>query len=100
MLIVAGIIRIDPSKRALADAAFEKMRAASLAEPGCLDYQAYADRNDPGVLFMFEKWQSAEALAAHFQTPHMAEFGAAMGGLGVQGMEIKKYEVSSEGSVF
>jgi quinol monooxygenase YgiN len=100
MLVVAGIIRIDPKNRALADAAFEKVRAGTLTEPGCLEYQAYSDRSDPGIIFMFEKWASEEALAKHFQTPHMAEFGAAMGGFGVKGMDVKKYEVAKEGPVF
>jgi quinol monooxygenase YgiN len=100
MLVVAGIIRIDPAKRGLADAAFAKVRAATLKEPGCIEYQAYADRSDDGVIFMFEKWNSADDLAKHFQTPHMAEFGAAMGNFGVVGMDVKKYEVSSEGPVF
>jgi quinol monooxygenase YgiN len=100
MIVVAGTIHIDPSNRAAADAAFERVRAATLKEPGCIAYQAYADRADAGVIFMFEKWESPEALARHFQTPHMAEFGAAMGGFGVKGMDVKKYEVTSEGPVF
>lgn len=100
MLVVAGVIKIDPSKRNLADEAFAKVRAATLKEPGCLEYQAYADRSDDGVIFMFEKWNGPEDLAKHFKTPHMAEFMQAMGGFGVTGMDIKKYEVSSEGPVF
>lgn len=99
MLIVAGAITLDPAKRDEADAAFEKMRTATLEEPGCIEYQAYSGRNDPGTVFMFEKWQDQAALDAHFASPHMAEFGAALGGLGVTGMDVKKYEVSSEGGV-
>ncbi len=99
MLVVAGEIRLDPSKRAEADAVFEKMQAETLKEPGCIAYQAYAGRGDAGVVFMFEKWQDQAALDAHFASPHMAEFGAALGGLGVTGMDVKKYEVSSEGNV-
>jgi quinol monooxygenase YgiN len=97
MLVVAGTITLDPAKRGLIDAAFEKMRAATLQEPGCIEYQAYADRNDPGTVFMFEKWESQDALNAHFVSPHMAEFGKAMGEAGVKGMDIRKYEVSKEG---
>jgi quinol monooxygenase YgiN len=78
---------------------FEKMRAATLKEAGCIEYQAYADRGDPGTLFMFEKWKDQAALDAHFTSPHMAEFGAALGGLGIRGMDVKKYVVSSEGGV-
>jgi quinol monooxygenase YgiN len=99
MLIVAGVIRIDPARRAAADAAFETMRAATLAEAGCLEYQAYADRADAGAIFMFERWKDQAALDAHFASAHMAEFGAALGGLGVRGMEVKKYVIASEGPV-
>ena len=99
MLIVAGTIALDTRKWAEAESAFEKMRAASLAEPGCLEYQAYRDRSDPGVVFMFEKWQSQAALTAHFATPHMAEFGAALAGLGIRSTDVAKYEVSAQGSV-
>ena len=99
MLIVAGTIEIDASKRDVLEAAFDSMRVASLAEEGCLDYQAYADRSGSGTFFIFEKWRSQADLDAHFQTPHMAEFGAALGGAGVVSMAVKKYEVSAEGDV-
>ena len=94
MLVVAGIIRIDPKNRALADAAFEKVRAGTLTEPGCLEYQAYADRSDPGIIFMFEKWESPEALAKHFQTPHMAEFNAVIPAFVAGPPSINRYDVS------
>jgi quinol monooxygenase YgiN len=99
MLIVAGVIQIDPNQRQAGEAAFEKMRAATLKEPGCIEYQAYVDRNEPGSLFMFEKWRDQAALDAHFVSAHMAAFGAAIAGLGVRGMDIKKYVVESEGPV-
>ena len=99
MLVVAGTIQFDPAKRTELEAAFDRMRAASVAEPGCIAYDAYAHRSDPGTVFIFEKWKSQEALTTHFQTPHMAAFGAAIAGCGVKSMDVKKYEVSAEGSV-
>ena len=99
MLLVTGVIQIDPSRRHAAEQAFEKMRSATLGEAGCLEYQAYVDRNDPGTFFMFEKWQDQAALDAHFVSPHMAEFGAALGGLGIRAMDVRKCGISSEGSV-
>jgi quinol monooxygenase YgiN len=95
MLVVAGTIVIDPSKAEIATAAFEKMRAATLKEPGCLEYQAYLGRTDPGTLFIFERWENDAALGAHFATPHMAEFGKAMGGFGVKSTDVQKYEVGA-----
>jgi quinol monooxygenase YgiN len=99
MLIVAGTITIDSSKRSVMEAAFDRMREATLKEPGCIEYQAYLDRKDPGTILIFEKWETEEALRAHFATPHMAEFGSALGQAGVQGSSVKKYVVASEGPV-
>lgn len=100
MIIVAGTITIDPTKRDFLSAEFEKMRAASLAEDGCHEYQLYFSRTDPATVFMFEKWESEDALGAHMATPHMAEFGAAMGGAGVSGTDIAKYTGATEGPLF
>ena len=96
MLIVAGTIKIDPAKRAGLEAAFEKMRAATLKEQGCIAYQIYIDRTDPGTLLLFEKWENEAALNAHFATPHMAEFGKALGGADIVSADVKRYDVSRE----
>ena len=66
-------------------------------------YDAYAfsaDLEDDAVVHIFEEWESQEALDFHFKTPHMAEFQAKIGTLGVKDMKLKKYEVASIGSVF
>jgi quinol monooxygenase YgiN len=43
----------------------------SRAEPGCLQYDAHRDPDDPRVFFLFEKWADEEALRAHEQSPHV-----------------------------
>jgi quinol monooxygenase YgiN len=100
MIIVAGTLSFDPTNADALAAGFDKMQAASLAEDGCLHYDYYLDRKNPGTVLMFEKWESEEALAAHMQTPHMAEFGGVMGGIGITGVDIKKYSGATEGSLF
>ena len=99
MIIVAGTVTFDPAKRSVLEAAFDNMRAATLKEPGCLEYQAYGDRKDPGSVLIFEKWESDAALRAHFATPHMAAFGAAIAQAGITASAVKRYEVTSEGPV-
>ena len=99
MIVVAGTIEIDPSNSPELAKAFDTMRDATLAEPGCLSYQAYADRTEAGSFFIFEKWRDADALAAHFQTPHMGAFGAVLGRVGVRSMDVKKYENASESDI-
>lgn len=39
------------------------------AEPGCIDYDLYQSLDDPSVLFFYENWTDADALAAHLSTP-------------------------------
>jgi quinol monooxygenase YgiN len=99
MVIVVGTITFDASRRAQLEAAFDRMRQATLQEPGCLEYQAYLDRKDPGTVLIVEKWESEGVLRAHFGTPHLAEFGAALALVGVTSSNVKKYEASGEAPV-
>ncbi len=96
MLVVAGTIVVDPAKRDTASAAFDIMREATLKEPGCISYQSYFDRADPGTIFIFEEWEDDAALTAHFTAPHMADFGKAMGDFGVKSTDIQRYDVSAQ----
>ena len=67
------------------------MVAASNAEDGCLAYSFATDVLDPTVLHIVEKWRDEAALAAHFATPHMAAFGAAIAGTDFTTIEAIKY---------
>ena len=95
MLVIAGTILIDPTKREAAIAAAKEMMAATRQEPGCRAYTFSLDLEDPGRVHLFEHWDSLTALEAHFQTSHMARFNAAVAGLGVRDVALQKYEVSA-----
>jgi len=97
MIVIAGHIRLDPSKRAEAIAAARTMMEATRREPGCAAYVFSADLEQEGVFRIFEQWESQEALDAHFKAPHMAEFQKAIPGLGVKEMAIQRYDVSKVG---
>ncbi len=100
MLVIAGHIEIDPANREAAIAAAREMAEATRREAGCVAYVFSADLDDPGVFRLFEEWESQAALDEHFKTAHMAEFQKQIGSLGVKEMNIKKYVVSSGGSLF
>ena len=71
MLAVLGRFRLP---LAIVDQARPLMRqvvTATLAEPGCRTYSYAEDVTEPGLFRVFELWDSREALAAHFETPHM-----------------------------
>lgn len=94
-MVIAGEIRIDPEKRDEAVAAVLEMMAATRDEDGCVTYVFSADLEDPGLFRLFEEWESAGALEAHFMAPHMAVFQEKIANVGASGRVIHRYEVSS-----
>ena len=99
MLIIAGSFRIDAKTRDATFAAANEMMAETLKEKGCHAYCFSADLGDPTLMHQFERWESEDALRAHFVTPHMAKFQKALGELRPQVLEIQKYEISKAGPV-
>jgi quinol monooxygenase YgiN len=95
MIVVAGRIRIRPERREEAIRVALRMAEATRAEPGCRTYQFFADLADPAAFFIFEEWDSDEALASHFQTAHMAAFRQQLPGLLAEPLAITRYEVVS-----
>ena len=53
----------------------EGIGAACQAEAGNIKYDYYRSVDDSDELFLVEKWQDAEALAAHTKQPHFARLG-------------------------
>ena len=99
MIVIAGHFVLDPAQREQAIAAAREMMSETRKEPGCISYTFSADLDEPGRFRIFEEWASAEALALHFQAPHMAKLQEAMGGLGVREMKVQRYEVAKVGPV-
>ena len=91
MLIVLAKAKVGEGAMEPARAAIADMVAASNAEDGCIAYAFTQGVLDPSVLHIVEKWQDEAALAAHFATPHMAAFGAAIAGLDFQVVEALKF---------
>ncbi|MEM7531034.1 MAG: putative quinol monooxygenase [Chloroflexota bacterium] len=95
MIIVAGTVEIQVEKRTEAIAAAQTMVAATVQEKGCITYQFYEDISIPGRMLVYEQWESDEALAAHMQTPHMAEFNKVLPGILAGKPDIHKFEISA-----
>jgi quinol monooxygenase YgiN len=93
MIVINARISVTAGQVGRMKQAIAEMERASRAEPGCFDYAFATDVSDPGVMRIVERWESAEALRAHFATPHMAGFQAAMQQDPPAGMEVKVYEV-------
>ena len=74
---------------------FETVVAATLAEPGCRAYSYAEDVTEPGLIRVMELWDSREALAAHFEMPHMREWVEQRNALGFSDRDISLYELGA-----
>ena len=92
MLLITGTVRIDPAKIAAARPAMAAMVAASNSEDGCETYAYSQDLLDPGLIHISECWRDRAALKAHFESPHMAVWRAAIPGLGISDRNLRLYE--------
>lgn len=97
MVVVTAVARVRPEARDEAIAAAQKMRTASLEEPGCQEYGFWFAMDDPNKLLVFERWDGQAALEFHFTTPHLAEFAKGIPGWVDGTPEITRMEVSSAG---
>lgn len=95
MIVIAGQFPVQPDTREEAVATALEMAAATQQEPGCIRYDFHASLADPNLFLIFEEWETAEALAAHFQTPHMAVFRQKLPRLTAGRGWIKRYEIAA-----
>ena len=68
--------------------------AATLAEPGCHAYAMGEDVTEPGLILVTELWDSREALAAHFETPHMRLWNEQRTALGFCDRRVTVHEIA------
>jgi quinol monooxygenase YgiN len=96
VIIITAKVEVDPAHLGELRGAVAAMEKASRAEPGCIDYAFSQELSNPSIIRIAERWQSMEALTAHFATPHMATFGKALAAHPPKSSEIKVYEVAKE----
>lgn len=92
MLVVTGVVEIEPGGVEAAKAAAIRMVAATRTEDGCLEYAFWQSLEQPNLFRVYEEWESRAALQAHGQTPHMAEWRAELGKIGVLSRDIVSFD--------
>lgn len=92
MIIVNGYLIILVASQDQALDAMKTLITATRAEDGCIRYAFARDLVDPEIVHVTEAWESAAALKAHGQAPHMAEFGKVAATLGIMERDIKMHE--------
>ncbi len=100
MIIVEGYVRMaGPGDFETVRSAAEAQIAASRAEDGCLDYTYAIDVLDPQVMRVLERWQSWQALEAHFRQPHMQAWREALQNVQFLERVIRAHETSETRTV-
>jgi quinol monooxygenase YgiN len=64
MIIVAGQLLVDPGERDAYLAGCVPVIEQARGTAGCLDFSLTADLVDPARINIFERWETAEAVAA------------------------------------
>ena len=95
MIVIAGTIPVKPECKEEAYKLASLLEQETRKEPGCLMYTFYADQTDPNLFFIFEEWDSEEALQKHFQTEHMKQFLQQAPNLLAGKVSAKKYTVTA-----
>lgn len=94
MIIVTAEVTVKEEKREQAVRLAREFAASSRREPGCVAYRFYADLADPNRFFLFEQWESADALQAHFETPNMDRFNQRLPALLNGEVEVRRFEAT------
>ena len=92
MIMIEGWVRMDAADIERLRGAAVTMITATRLEDGCEEYAFAQDLADPDLFRIVERWRDEAALAAHFQTPHMAAFQAALGSANSKGGSVKVYK--------
>ena len=93
MIAVLGSFRFAPETVAQARPLMRAVIDATLTEPGCRAYSYAEDVAEPGLIRVMELWDSREALAAHFEMPHMREWVGQRNALGFSDRRIALHEI-------
>ena len=95
MIVVVGQFRLPPENLTAGREALLRVIQATRAEPGCIDYAYAEDMSEPGLMRVSEKWESREALAAHFEAAHMKQWQQERIGLGMSDRDMAAYTVAA-----
>lgn len=92
MIIVAGTARIPTENMGAYNRMAATMIAATRAEAGCRTYSFAEDVLEPGLVRIFEIWESRAHLDAHLKAPHMGPWRQGLAEIGAYDRDIRTYE--------
>lgn len=99
-ILIAGTVHLPAGDREKALAETADLVAETRTQDGCEHYVWTADPTSDTRLYVFEKWSSTEALAAHLAGPYYMNMLGSLGKYGVSDVDVLKYRVDLEEPVY
>ena len=100
MIIISGWIEIAPSDVDEALASSQAYITPVREWDGCLDYAWTADKIIPGRIYIYERWETEAALAAHLKGENYLNMRNHMGQYKAVGAEILKHRIDLSEPVY
>lgn len=99
-VIVAGTLDYTPEVAAEVIEKSVEIVRDTRSQNGCLDYVWSHDPCVPGRLYVFERWERVEDLAAHLAGPHYRAMADLLHAYEMLGADFSKYRVDLEQPVY
>ncbi len=74
MIFVLATIHVKAEHRADFLENARSVIGGTIKESGCLSYDLTSSITEPNCFVFVERWESRDALAQHFETPHLNEW--------------------------
>jgi quinol monooxygenase YgiN len=101
MIIIAGTIDVDPTRRDACVAACAPVQMATRKdEPGCLAYCFASDPSVEGRIQVYELWTDQASLQAHFTHPNYFAMRDLLHTFEIRKADNKKYRVDLSEPVY
>jgi len=91
MIVVAAMLKAVEGKGDDLEREFRKLVPKVLKDPGTIGYAVHRHVDDPTRFFVYEKYESPEALTHHSSTAHFREFSRAVASLLSGRPEVGRY---------
>jgi len=92
MILVMGTIVVPAAAMADVRGAMKDMMRETWQEEGCVSYNLCEDLIDSGRIRISEEWETMATLEAHFATPHMKLWRAALADAGITERQVVIYD--------
>lgn len=95
-IVCEGSFRIKKGGLEKRRAEYQQFRAATKAEPGCIDFSLSYDALDDTIVYVIERWKSRADLNKHLKAPHVSRWISVMQDFMETEMDVRIYEASPE----